>query len=289
MARATNSLAFLFADDTTLQLSSPNIAELKIHGNRELEKVSTWIRSNKLTLNVSKTKYIIFHSKNMVIPNNEFSIKINDEIIERIGDDLQTKSYKFLGLHIDERLSWSDHIQNVCNKVSSGNYALARVKNFLPQNIRLTLYNSLIRPHLEYGIVAWGGAKISHVRKLIISQKKAVRNVAGKPSRHSSEPLFSHLELLKFSDLFRYNCSLFMFRYTYSLLPPSFSGIFSPLSQPNRTLNYKLPRSKNAFVDQLPAAVLPRIWNSLERHLKTSGSLNIFKKNLYKMIIDNYS
>ena len=165
---------------------------------------------------------------------------------------------------------------------------IARVKNFLPQNIRLTLYNSLIRPHLEYGILAWGGAKISRLRKLIISQKRAVRNIARKPSTHHSEPLFSSLELLKFPDLFRYNCSLFMYKYTYNYLPLSFSGMFTPLSQPNRTLSYKLPRSKNSFVDQLPAAILPRIWNDLERESKTTSSVNVFKRNLYKSIIENY-
>lgn len=153
LARATNFTAFLFADDTTLQSSSENISDLIISANRELARVSLWIQSNKLTLNASKTKYIIFRNKNMVIHNN-ISLKIKDEVLERVGDELRTKSFKFLGHVIDEHLTWTDHIQNVCSKISSGNYALARVKNFLPQKVRLTLYNSLIRPHLEYGILA---------------------------------------------------------------------------------------------------------------------------------------
>ena len=135
LAQATNFTAFLFADDSTLQSSSRNISELIISGNRELEKVSLWIQSNKLTLNVSKTKYMIFHNKNMVIQNNIVSLKIKDEVLERVGDELRTKSFKLLGHVIDEHLTWTDHIQNICSKISCGNYALARVKNFLPQRV----------------------------------------------------------------------------------------------------------------------------------------------------------
>ena len=80
-----------------------------------------------------------------------------------------------------------------------------------------------------------------------------------------------------------------MFKYTYSFLPSSFSGMFTPLLPPNRTLNYKLARSKNSFVDQLPAAFLPKIWNNLDRELKSAGTINIFKKLLYKSITDTYN
>ena len=130
LAQATSFAAFLFADDTTLQSSSQNISDLIISANRELEKVSLWIQSNKLTLNASKTKYMIFHNKYMVIQNNIVNLKIKDEVLERVGDELRTKSFKLLGHMIDEHLTWTDHIQNVCSKISCGNYALARIRKF---------------------------------------------------------------------------------------------------------------------------------------------------------------
>ena len=224
----------------------------------------------------------------MVIQNNIVSLKVKDKVLERVGDELRTKSFKLLGHMIDEHLTWTDHIENVCSKISCGNYALARVNNFLPLKVRLTLYNSLIRPHLEYGILALGGARTSQLRKIAIAQKKAIRNVAGKLTSSHTDPLFLSLELLKFQDLFRCNCAISMYKYTYNILPPSFSGMFIPLAELNRTLGYRLSRSRNSFVDQLPAAFLPRIWNNLERRLKTADSINIFERHLLNVITSRY-
>ena len=169
LAHATNLSTFLFADDTTFQLSSRNISQLLTVANKELEGASLWFQCNKLTLNVSKTKFIIFRNRNMKLPNENICLKIGSESLERIGFDMPLKNFKFLGHIIDEHLSWADHISYVRGKISSGNYALARTKHFLPPNIRLTLYNSLIRPHLEYGIIIWGGAQISKLKGLEVA------------------------------------------------------------------------------------------------------------------------
>ena len=288
LARATNFSTFMFADDTTFQISSQNLTQLTHLANCELEKASVWFQCNKLTLNVSKTKFIIFRNRSMKLPQEDIVLKIGTESLERVGTEMPLKNFKFLGHIIDEHLTWSDHISHVRSKVSSGNYALAKTKHLLPPKIRLTLYNSLVRSHLEYGIITWGGARASKLRSIEIAQKKAIRNVAGKPSNSHTEPLFSALEVLKFSDLFRYNCAIFMYKYHNKYLPVSFGGMFTPLAEPNRTLSYKIPRSINSFVDQLPPAFLPRIWNSLDKKLKTANSLSTFKRAIQNSIISNY-
>ena len=286
--RATNFSTFMFADDTTFQMSAQNVNQLTIAANRELGEASVWFKSNKLTLNVSKTKFIIFRNVNMKLPEEEVSLRIGTESLERVGFDKPLKNFKFLGHVIDEHLSWVDHISHVRSKISSGNYALARTKHLLPPNVRLTLYNSLIRPHLEYGVITWGGARVSKLRPLEIAQKKAIRNVAGKPPNSHTEPLFSSLRVLKFSDLFNYSCAIFMYKFHNDCLPVSFHGMFTQLATPNRTLSYKIPRSVNSFVDRLPAAFLPRIWNNLEKKLKTTNSISKFKRILQNQIISNY-
>lgn len=288
LARATNFLTFLFANDTTFQLSSHNVSQLTTVANRELEKASVWFQCNKLTLNVSKTKYIIFRNKNMKLPDENIFLKIGSEFLERVGFDMPLKNFKFLGHIIDEHLSWADHISCVRGKISNGNYALARKKHLLPPNIRLTLYNGLIRPHLEYGINIWGGARASKLRGITVAQKKAIRNVAGKPSNFHTEPLFSSFGVLKFSDLFRYNCAVFMYKYTNNCLPTSFHGMFTPLTAPNRTLSYRVPRSINSFVERFPAAYLPKTWNGLERKLKIMNPLSVFKTFFQNAMLSNY-
>ena len=85
-----------------------------------------------------------------------YQLKIGDEVLERIGSDCKTKFYKFVGLLIDDSLSWEAHISHVHAKLSSANYLINSTKNVLPKKIRMTLYNSLFKSHLQYGILAWG-------------------------------------------------------------------------------------------------------------------------------------
>ena len=74
--------------------------------NIELNKVGLWFQSNKLTLNVSKTKFILFRTNRMNVDFSNVSLRIGDEIIERIGNDCKTKSFKFVGIHLDEFITW---------------------------------------------------------------------------------------------------------------------------------------------------------------------------------------
>ena len=101
-------------------------------------------------------------------------VNIGNEKVERIGSTCKTKFFKFVGHHLDEYLSYEHQINHVRGKLASGNYAISRTKNYLPQHIRLTLYNSLFRSHLEFGILAWGGVATSKLKSIINLQKKCV-------------------------------------------------------------------------------------------------------------------
>ena len=119
-------------------------------------------------------------------------------------------------------------------------------------------------------------------------QKKCIRNVASKGHRSQTDPIFSSLNILKFEDLFKYNCSTFMHKYSQNKLPESFHEMFSSMSQPNRTCGYKLDIIKNNSLSQYPIFFLPKIWNQNTLEIKMTKSLNIFKKNLHKSLIEKY-
>jgi hypothetical protein len=150
--------AILFADDTTLYLSSSNIQQLYQSTNTDLEYLDEWFRSNKLSLNVSKTHYVLFSYKQSHIPN-DLNIRIRNELISR------KQTVKFLGMHIDEQLNWHEHIKFIKNKISSSLYAMRKVKNIISTRHLLTLYYSLIYPYIDYGITLWGTTHETHVNK----------------------------------------------------------------------------------------------------------------------------
>ena len=130
-----------------------------------------------LSLNVKKTKYIIFKpsigSQNRVV-NNQL-LTINNQPIERISNTSENKSFNFLGIHVDENITWKHHINYICTKISRSNYIINKVKRIIPVSCLQTLYHSIIQCHLNYGIQTWGSSnQLNRVYKL---QKKAIRNI----------------------------------------------------------------------------------------------------------------
>ena len=135
--------------------------------NDELQKIHTWLAINKLSLNVKKTKFMLFHHRRRNIENMIPELQINGYKLERV------REFNFLGLLIDENLTWDSHIQKVSSKVSRILGVMYRLKSYIPGHILLILYNTMIMPHLQYSILNWGH-KSSRLHKL---QKQGVTHV----------------------------------------------------------------------------------------------------------------
>lgn len=160
--RVTALFLLLFADDTAGLAKGKNLNELITFVNVELQKLSNWLRANKMAINTNKTKYIIFrnrgqiideHTPGVVFNNNEIGTENNPDKIfplERIWNSAETTSYKLLGVLFDKFLSFDDHIKAIKAKISKSLFCINRLKNFLPQTALRTLYFSLIHPHLLY-------------------------------------------------------------------------------------------------------------------------------------------
>ena len=118
-----NSKLVMFADDTNIFFKDTNLKRLEQTVNNELELYFNWFASNKLSLNVSKTNFMVFN-----MPpgqKHDFNILINN-------DNLQAASYvKFLGVLIDSKLTWNDHISYLCSQVAKGVGIIGRLKHVL--------------------------------------------------------------------------------------------------------------------------------------------------------------
>ena len=99
---ATDFFNILYADDTTLQMSSNDLHELFCQANSELTKLSDWFKANKLTLNISKTKYMLFRKKSANIDFSKFQLLIEEKEIDRIGQGCAEESFKFVCIMFDE-------------------------------------------------------------------------------------------------------------------------------------------------------------------------------------------
>ena len=123
-----------------------------------------------------QTKYLVIRSPHKKCKLDGLGLKINNTPLTRIGSDCIETSTKFLGVNLDETLSWTPHISHIARKVSRTLFAIKQMKHILPLDSLKTLYTALIHPHLSYGILAWGNANKSILKPLESLQKTSHQN-----------------------------------------------------------------------------------------------------------------
>jgi endonuclease/exonuclease/phosphatase family metal-dependent hydrolase len=196
----------IYADDTALSATLNTLGNidqnLESQINNELEKINIWLKVNKLSLNVNKTKAMLFHTPQKKVRN--ISLKLDDSEIEMVDN------FNYLGIILDSHLSWKFHTSMISNKISRTNGIMRKLKKTIPPSALLLLYNSLILPHLNYGLLVWGLKSI----KLLKLQKRSVRTIVDAKYNAHTEPIFKSLQLLKVTDL----CALQELKFAYKLL-----------------------------------------------------------------------
>ena len=273
----------LFADDTNLFCSNRDYLELERIVNGDLSKLAVWFKANKLSLNAAKTNFILFGSKKFPRP---ISLVLDGNILE------QTNCTKFLGIYMDEKLKWDQHLNYVSGKISRGLGMISRVSKILPSEILLTLYYSLIYPHLLYCCIVWGGACITSLHKLEVLQNRAIRLITHSPFRSSSSPIFKRLNILKIADIRKLNIATFMFETRNSNLPRcclSYCQLNSNFHYGIRNIcDFVMPAFRTKIREQTISVLGPRIWSSLPSDIRSSVSSFCFKKNVRNYLISQY-
>ena len=269
----------LYADDTTLISTFCSASPAQLLCN-ELNNVFMWLCSNKLSLNVAKTKYIVFHSPNMPPPNFP-DLYINNSVLERVNQ------FNFLGINLSSTLSWKNHQSQVCKKLSRAVGILKRLQNMVPSSVLLNIYNSLFLTHISHSVLVWGH-KSDRIFKL---QKKAIRIVFKCKYNAHTSVLFKRNRLLKFEDIYKNAAAKFFYKYSNNLLPAYFDNMFDniPITHQynTRQLNPRPQISRKKFtsfrirylipkyISELPASIV----NKISTH--SLASLGCHTKSFY--------
>jgi Reverse transcriptase (RNA-dependent DNA polymerase) len=217
LPNATSLFTSMFADDTATAKSGRDLKQLITEVNVEINKMANWFRSNKMAVNVSKTKYIIFRNKGMpvnidetgpvVYDDNEIGKPLNRNKIKPLdrvhNDNVNTsdRSYKLLGLYLDEYLSFYTHCNTVCTKLAKSNFIINKVKNFVPQHALRTLYFALVHPHLLYCLPLYGCTSAKNINKIVKMQKRSIRVITKSSYTAHTAPLLQQLNILPFKNL----------------------------------------------------------------------------------------
>ena len=190
MANSSDILKFSqFADDSTATHSSRKLRDTISIIETEFEKILNWLATNKLIINLKKTHIMLFTNKKRP---NEVKLNVNGSIITE-----ETES-KFLGVIVDNKLSWKPHIKYISNKISKSLSVLRYLRYSFPKSILKTLYLSLVLPYLMYCNIIWGSAFKTTLRPLFILQKKCLRTITKSKFLAHTLPLFSDISCLMY-------------------------------------------------------------------------------------------
>ena len=162
---------YLFADDTNIYYESDSLNELEHTVNKELDKLYLWLNVNRLSLNIDKTNFLIFHPYNKPLKQN-VTIKINKKATS------EKDFIKYLGVLVNSSLSWKCQISNLTKKISRAIGIMYKLRPFLPLKVMQNVYYSLIYSHIIYAIEVWGSAFKTELAKILILQKRVMRLMA---------------------------------------------------------------------------------------------------------------
>ena len=277
----------LFADDTNIFAKGKNPAELFNKVNTGLKSLSRWFSHNKLTLNLKKTEYVYFGGGGKrVVPAG--GLKIGSEPIRRV------EGARFLGVWIDEGITWNGHIDKVRSKVGQLLGIIGRSSGIVDKESLLKLYNALVLPHLQYCLMAWGDFQGNHNTKqgasLLKLQKKLVGIISGKRDRYHSDPLFASLQILKIDDLYRQQLRVHAWKFWNGKLPSGQAQALSKLSEVH-THNTRAAQKEISIRTQDHKSIayrVPKEWGSLDEEQRSRKGLTGFKKMSRRSFLTTY-
>ena len=160
-----DSSIYLYADDTVLLNYGKNVINVKNDMQRDLGKIASWCGRNKLSLNIKKTKNMLFGSRHKLKRTKCDKLLINDAKLEFVSQ------YKYLGVMLDSNLAFTKHLNNVIRIVSHKINLLAKVRRYLDNRASLEIYKTMILPYFDYGDILFMKSqkhllsKLDHLKK----------------------------------------------------------------------------------------------------------------------------
>ena len=275
--------ASLFADDTNLSCKGQTSEDIECKLNCELDNIQKWLISNKLTLNRTKTEYMLIGSQQRL-----------DKIIKT--PKILVREKTVLGLIIDDQLKWNKHNDKQCKKISKSIALLRKARDFVSQEELVKIYNSLVLPHFNYCSTTWNDNNKSDIDKLSKLQKRAARIITSSDYTIRSFQVFKTLEWHPIKKLMDKRDLTMMFKILKNMVPNYLAKMFRKCDNSNHSLrsNYlklSLPKPKTDFLKRSFSYRVAIAWNSLPseflREVDKSQSYLPFRNllnNYYNML-----
>ena len=276
----------IFADDTNVYASSPSIRDLEKLINEELAKIKEWCNLNKLSINIKKTNYMIVKSPkkksgniNIRLPNKYG----NSDIIEK------RDHIKYLGVLLDEQLSWKHHVAYVCSRIAGNTGIFSKLRHYMSLAQLKRLYYSLVYPYISYASLGWGSGYKTQIKKVQIKQNTVIRTIFFATTRgkdtESAFPFMNLLDILSVTSIFKLQALKFAHRWHSKALPNIFYSYFQYASDIH-TYNTRYASNKNFYKPctrtntgkQSVSSTVVDLWQDLPTSLKSRNTFTFSGK-----------
>lgn len=265
-----------FADDTSYTLSAKNRVELYNKANADFIIITKWLQNNLLSLNLSKTTYIEIKSSCKTTETNT-NLNINGITI--------SKSTKYLGIIIDNKLDWGEHISELTKKIRKTMYKFVQLRNILSQKQLKTTYHALIESHLNYGIETWGSAYQNKINKLEVAQKRVLKIMHKKPNRFPTNELFQIANVHSITELFQIASTFNTYKHKNN--KKTVTHNYSTRWRQNEPIH--IDRMKTTYMTKQSSHVGSQLYNKLPTEIKNIRNDKAFKTKLKKWLKEHHT
>ena len=271
----------MYADDHQIYYSGENGNEVELRLNQDIKMASKWYKENHLKANKDKYQAIVLQNKK----KSNVEIKV---MADECNEAEQTRCLKLLGVEVDDELTFSTHIGNLCKRVSQRIGVISRFRNIMPTNAKLTIYKTAVLSHLTYCSTVWHFCKVADKRKIERLQEKALRVVYCDKSTPYAQLLIKanlpSLENRRLQDI-----AILMYKVKNGSAPQPIKDMFTikETHYELRNNNFIIPKFCTVKYGKNSIRYFgPYLWSRLEKKLKESPTMNHFKRNIRGMDIE---
>ena len=278
-------LSDFYADDATVHTNDKqvDVIEYKIQG--EFGNAKHWSKRNNLPINYKKSTCMMLGTRKRLIEARKLNIQVDDICLQNVS------TQKVLGLHIDEHLTWTTHIDHLCSAISSKISLLRQLAEYVPVDFQKRFYQGYILPLIDYGSITWGAASNTNIERVSKLQKRAARIILRADFDTPSSAMFQELNWPSIENRLKYNKAVLTYRALNKLTPDYISNLLKPLSE-THSLNLRssengslhIPLARTALYDNSFTCSAPKLWNALPQTVRDADSLFTFKKHLKSIL-----
>ena len=274
----------MLADDTAIYCSGKDCNEIQNKMNEDLALVKKWLNEHRLTLNITKSKFVMVGGKQQLKHFQDLTLKIEEDELSR------ESSCKYIGIIINEDMGWGDHIASLLQKVAKRMGLLKRISHLIPGAQRLTLVSTMIIPLLNYGDTIWGDRRNKCLMKTlrVLHNKFAKLILNMKPYDSSKKTLDSlHWKSLDFRRKFHRCATIYKSKkndISYTISNKTGRDIHKIQTRNNEQQD--LFKVRTNWGKQVSSYLFIDKWNKLDKDIKSAGNFDSFKQRFWAMLAD---